>query len=125
MDIVLKGDMDGVEAAEQIRARFNIPIIYLTAYSDDKTLERAKITEPFGYIIKPFEEREFNSTIEIALYKHKMESKLRESEEWLATTLRSIGDAVISTDREGFVTFINPAAEVLTGWKDYILCRFG
>ncbi|MEE8597115.1 MAG: HD domain-containing phosphohydrolase [bacterium] len=76
MDIVLQDEMSGVDAAEQIRTRFNIPIIYLTAYADEKTLERAKITEPFGYIIKPFEERELHSTIELALYKNKTEKKI-------------------------------------------------
>ena len=75
MDIVLEGDMDGVEAAEQIRDRFDIPVVYLTAYSDDKTLQRAKITEPYGYILKPFQERELYTTIEMALYKHKIERK--------------------------------------------------
>jgi len=80
MDIHLEHKMDGVEAARQIRARFDIPVVYLTAYSDDETLRRAKITEPFGYILKPFTERELFSTIEIALYKYKMEKKLRESE---------------------------------------------
>jgi CheY-like chemotaxis protein len=81
MDIVLKGDMDGIEAAQQIRELFDIPIIYLTAYSDKKTLERAKITEPFGYVLKPFEDREVQSAIEMALYKHETERKLKESEE--------------------------------------------
>ena len=117
MDIVLEGHMDGVEAAEQIRDRFDIPVVYLTAYADNKTLQRAKITEPYGYILKPFSERELYTTIEMALYKHKMEKKLRESEQWLATILKSIGDAVIATDANGFVTFMNPVAEVLTGWK--------
>ena len=117
MDIVLEGHMDGVEAAEQIRDRFDIPVVYLTAYADNKTLQRAKITEPYGYILKPFSERELYTTIEMALYKHKMEKKLRESEQWLVTILKSIGDAVIATDSEGLVTFLNPVAEVLTGWK--------
>jgi PAS domain S-box-containing protein len=117
MDIMLKGDMDGVEAAEQIRSRFYIPVVYVTAYADDGTLQRAKITEPFGYIIKPFQERELHTTIEMALYRHKMERKLKESEQWLSTTLRSIGDAVISTDTEGCVTFMNPVAQALTGWN--------
>lgn len=116
MDVVLRGKLDGVVAAEQIRSRFNIPVVYLTAYSDDKTLERSKITEPYGYILKPFEERELHTTIEMALYKHKMESRLRESERWLATTLKSIGDAVIATDNKGCMTFMNPVAEALTGW---------
>ena len=117
MDIMLKGRMDGVEAAEQIRAQFQIPVIYLTAYADERTLHRAKITEPYGYILKPFQEKELHTTIEIALYKHGMERKLRESEQWLSTTLRSIGDAVITTDAEGYITFMNPIAQSLTGWK--------
>ncbi|MFQ6109927.1 MAG: sensor histidine kinase [Candidatus Aminicenantales bacterium] len=117
MDIVLKGAMDGIEAAHQIRNRFQIPIVFLTAFSDKKILERAKITEPFGYIIKPFEDRELHSIIEIALYKHRMERKLKENEEWLFTTLKSIGDAVIVTDTQSRMRFMNPVAESLTGWK--------
>jgi PAS domain S-box-containing protein len=118
MDIVLPGEMDGIEAADQIRSRFNIPVIYLTAYADETILEKAKITEPFGYIIKPFEDRELHSAIQMALYKHKMEQQLREKEKWLSTVLNSIGDAVITTDIKGNVLFINPVAEKLTGWKE-------
>ncbi len=117
MDIMLKGDMDGVEAAEQIRSRFHIPVIYITAYADDTTLQRAKITEPYGYLLKPFQDRELHTTIEMALYRHKMERKLKESEQWFSTTLRSIGDAVIATDTEGCVTFMNLVAQDLTGWS--------
>ena len=116
MDIVLKGGTDGIEAAETIRARLNIPVVYVTAYADKKTLQRAKITEPYGYLLKPFEDRELHTAIEMALYKHEMEKKVRESQQWLATTLKSIGDGVIATDTEGLVTFMNPVAEVLTGW---------
>jgi PAS domain S-box-containing protein/putative nucleotidyltransferase with HDIG domain len=118
MDIVLRGDIDGVEAAETIRSRFHIPVIYLTAYSDEHTLNRAKVTEPSGYILKPFDERELHTTIEVALYRHTMQKKLKESERWFATTLKSIGDAVIATNTEGHITFMNPVAELLTGWKD-------
>ena len=118
MDIVLKGDMDGVEAAQKIRDTLDIPVVYLTAYSDEKTLKRAKVTEPFGYIIKPFEDRELHSAVEVALYKHKMESKLKESEKWLSTTLESIGDAVIATDENGSVKFMNPVAMEITGWGE-------
>lgn len=92
MDIALKGEMDGVEAAEQIRARFDIPVVYLTAYSDKKTLQRAKIAEPYGYILKPFPERELHSNIEMALYKHKAEQQIRASlqeKEVLLKELRS------------------------------------
>ncbi|MBU4289428.1 MAG: PAS domain S-box protein, partial [Proteobacteria bacterium] len=117
MDIVLKGDMDGIEAASQINSRFNIPVVYLTAFTDEKTLERAKLTEPFGYIVKPFEDRELHSTVEMALYKHKIESRLKESESWLSTILRSIGDAVVVADVEGNIQFMNDVACSLTGWK--------
>ncbi len=119
MDIVLKGDMDGVEAAQRIRDGLDIPVVYLTAYSDEKTLKRAKVTEPFGYIIKPFEDRELHSAVEVALYKHKMESKLKESEKWLYTTLESIGDAVIATDENGKIKFMNPVAMEITGWQEF------
>ncbi|MFA5117729.1 MAG: PAS domain S-box protein [Candidatus Omnitrophota bacterium] len=81
MDIKLKGAMDGIAAAELVRSRFNIPVIYLTAFADDKTLKRAKITQPYGYIIKPFEEKELKAALEIAFYKVKIEQELRESEE--------------------------------------------
>ncbi len=74
MDIMLKGEIDGIQAAGEIRSRFNIPVIYLTAYSDEETLERAKLTEPYGYILKPFEEDDLRTTIEIALYRHQVSS---------------------------------------------------
>ena len=117
MDIMLEGDMDGVEAAEQIRDRFGIPVVYLTAHADEKTLHRAKTTGPYGYILKPFNEMELHTNIEIALYKSGLEKKLKENEQLLATTLRSIGDAVITTDVNGSVIFMNPVAESLTGWR--------
>jgi PAS domain S-box-containing protein len=117
MDIRLKGSMDGIESAKQIRERFNIPVVYLTAYTDDATLKRAKITEPYAYILKPFEAKELHINVEMALYKHKMEKELKERERWFATTLKSIDDAVITTDTGGLITFMNQAAEILTGWK--------
>ncbi|HUL62129.1 MAG TPA: PAS domain S-box protein [Methanocella sp.] len=117
MDIGLKGKVDGIEAADRIRKLLNIPIIYLTANSDFTTLQRAKVTEPFGYILKPFDERELRTTIEMALYKHALDIKLNETRRWMETTLTSIGDAVITTDVGARITFMNPAAEALTGWK--------
>jgi len=117
MDIMLGHEMSGLDAAEYIHEHYDIPVVYLTAYSDEKTLERAKRAEPFGYILKPLDEREIRSTIEISLYKHEMEKKLKASEEWFSTTLKSIGDAVITTDTKGSVVFINPIAEKLTGWS--------
>lgn len=117
MDINLKGDMDGVQTAEKIRVHFSIPVIYLTAYADSKTLERAMITEPFGYILKPFEDTELRVSIEMALYKHQKERQVKASAQWFATTLKSIGDAVIATDNNNSLVFINTLAEALTGWK--------
>src|SRR5208283_2579766 len=81
MDIRLAGQMDGVEAAERIRKECNLPVIYLTAYSDRATLQRAKLTDPFGYILKPFEERELETHIEMALHNHQAECKLRQQRE--------------------------------------------
>ena len=117
MDIRLKGEIDGIETARQIYTQFNIPIIYLTAYADDNTIERAKVTEAFGYLLKPFKERELYTSIEVTLSKHRMERQLKQHEQWLDTVLRSIGDGVITNDVNGSVTFMNSIAEDLTGWK--------
>lgn len=117
MDIVLKGKIDGIVAAERIWETYEIPVIYLTAYADETTLSRAKVTEPFGYLLKPFDERELQTTIEMAFYKAKMDKTLREREQWLSTILKSIGDGVIATDIEDRISFMNPLAERLTGWN--------
>jgi two-component system cell cycle sensor histidine kinase/response regulator CckA len=116
MDIRIKGDVDGIGAAELIRTQFDIPIVYITAHADEATIARAKATEPFGYLLKPVKPDELRSAIEVSLHKHKMEKQLRERERWVSTTLRSIGDAVIATDVEGRVRFMNVVAEKLTGW---------
>jgi PAS domain S-box-containing protein len=124
MDINLKGEMDGIETASKIHSFSDIPVIFLTAYADDKTLVRAKITEPYAYMVKPFKDRELQINLEIAFYKNTMEKKLKESYEklreknqWLAAVIESIGDAVIATDPEGTIRLMNPIAEALTGWK--------
>lgn len=117
MDIQLGGEIDGVEAARQIRRQCHSPVVFLTAYSDDDTLRRASQAEPFGYLLKPFEDSQLRTVIEMALYKHITEQKLRDSERRYATTLSSIGDAVIATDRLARVTFMNPVAVMLTGWS--------
>lgn len=116
MDIRLEGDVDGVEAAELIRNQLHIPVIFLTAYADDRTVERASLTEPFGYLLKPFEDLQLRTAVEMALCKHAADSKLRASERRFVTTLSSIGEAVIATDAQSHVTFMNPVAEALTGW---------
>lgn len=75
MDIRLRGNLDGIQAAEAIRRRYDIAVVYLTAYADGETLQRAEATQPYGYIFKPFEERDIYTTVEMAIYKHKMERK--------------------------------------------------
>jgi PAS domain S-box-containing protein len=117
MDIMLKGKMNGIEVAHHIREHAHIPVVFLTAYADEDTLHSAKLSEPFGYIIKPFEDAELHSTIQMAVYRFDMERKLKEREQWLTTILKSISDAVIVTDEAGKITFINPVAEALTAFN--------
>jgi diguanylate cyclase (GGDEF)-like protein/PAS domain S-box-containing protein len=109
MDIQLKGRMDGVEAADQIRQRFGIPVVYLTANADHPTVQRAKVTEPFGYVIKPFEERELHTTIEVALYKHRAEQTLKESEERYRLLVELSPEAIV-VQSDGRIVYANPAA---------------
>ena len=117
MDVQLRGEVDGVQTAKQIRDLIEIPIIYLTAFADDRTVERAKLTQPFGYLIKPFSEKELYAAIEMALYKNSMEARVRDSERRYATTIRCIADCVIVTDTDMKITLMNPAAQSVTGWK--------
>ena len=118
IDMRLKGDMDGVQVGEQMHARFNIPVVYMADSVNKALLQRAKITEPFGYVLQPVAERRLHLNIEIALYRHEMERKFKEREQWFSTILKSIGDAVIATDKNGLVQFMNPVAEALTGWSE-------
>jgi PAS domain S-box-containing protein/putative nucleotidyltransferase with HDIG domain len=118
MDIVLKGNMDGISIASVLWEEHGIPVVYITSFADDLTFERAKLTEPFGYLIKPFEERELELTIETALYKAKMQLLLKEKEQWLSTILRSIDDGIVVINSEGRISFINRMAQSMTGWKE-------
>jgi len=115
MDILLPGDMDGIQAAEVIRRRFDIPVVYLTASSDEATLTRAKVTEPFGYILKPFDERGLYSTIEMAFYKHASERRIRNSEERFRLLYENAPVPFHSLDADGHILGVNKAWLELLG----------
>jgi CheY-like chemotaxis protein len=117
MDIVLSGVLDGIQAAEQITKSQDVAIVYMTALSDTKTLQRVKQASPFGYVHKPVQDRELHTAIEVALSRQAMERKVRESQQWLAATLRCISEAVIATDPQGRVKFLSAMAEALTDTK--------
>jgi len=110
MDIRLKGNIDGIQAAEQIWESLSIPVIYVTGHSDKSTLERAKITAPFGYILKPVKEQELYVAIETALQRYEREQLLR-------AILKGMGDGVILVNTQSRVQFLNQVAESLTGWR--------
>lgn len=116
MDIILEGKKDGIETAVIIKQKYNIPLIFLTALSNDRSVQRAKQAEPYGYILKPFETKDLNATIEIALHKRAVEKKLVESELWFKATLKSIGDGVITTDSDDNINYVN---EVFTSMSGY------
>lgn len=137
MDIRLAGTLTGIETAARLRPQLDVPVIFLSAYSDAELLREAGEVLPFGYLVKPFEERELHATIQMALYKHRMERALRESHarledkvrertaelarsrENLAVTLDSIGEAVVATNSAGNIMLMNPAAEDLTEWAQH------
>lgn len=115
MDIILKGETDGVEAASRIKS-LEIPVIYLTAHSEESTIERAKLTEPYGYIIKPYEHTELKYAIELALYKHKTEIKLKESEKQYRSILENIQDAYVRVNTDGRIIMVSPSAASMYGF---------
>jgi signal transduction histidine kinase/CheY-like chemotaxis protein len=118
MDIRLEGEIDGIAAGDEIYHRLKIPVVYLTAHADEFTLERATKTSPFGYIIKPFQSQSLQSTIKVALQRHQVEVSTDLNQLSMENlNINSIGSGVISTDRQGLVTFMNPIAEELTGWQ--------
>src|SRR3954465_5336936 len=124
MDVRLRGPMDGIQAAQIIRDRFNLPVVYLTAYADEATILRAKKTTPFGYLVKPFNERELRATIEVAFYTHQMERTLaderarRHAVEEFKILVDGVRDyAIFMLDGNGRVTTWNTGAERLKGYK--------
>jgi two-component system sensor histidine kinase UhpB len=116
MDIEICGGMDGFEVAELLRQKHDFPVIFLTGLGDDATLERVRRSESFGYLRKPFRPEELKASIELAFIRHGREAQLKRSEQSLAAAIKSAEDAVVLADQGGVVTFLNPAAERLTGW---------
>lgn len=118
MDIMLSGTVDGIDAAKQVKRELQIPVIFLTAYADEKTLERAKEAEPFGYILKPFKERELYTTIDIALYKYRVDKDLKKQERLFSAILHSVNDGIVAINNDLKILFLNPVAEQMCGWTE-------
>jgi CheY-like chemotaxis protein len=117
MDIVLEGTMDGIDAAAEIKKRFGIPVIYLTAFSDDATISRAKETDPYGYLVKPFVKETIHSTIQIAAAKKLFDDRIRTASVWLNRTIQILDRGIITIDNGGRIILINAYAEQLIGWN--------
>ena len=110
MDVRIKGPTDSIEAARRIRESRDVPVVFLTAYSDVDTVERAKLVEPYGYVVKPFDPRDLHTTIEIALHKGKVDRRLRESHENLRTILNAQRHGTVMLDAQGRVRLASQAA---------------
>ncbi len=117
LDIRIRGPRDGIEAARAMRERLGVPVAFMTACTDQATLDRAKSTDPYAYLAKPVSPTTLRTAVEIALHRARIERNLFEQSRWLSTTLRAIADGVVSVDADGLVTFMNPASERLTGWS--------
>ncbi len=115
VDIRLRGKGAGFEIAERLRVENDVPVVYMTAHTDDDTLQRAARTGAYGYVVKPFTIGEVKSALQVALFKHGMDQHLAERERWFSTTLRAIADGVVACDTGQQVTFMNAAAERMLG----------
>jgi PAS domain S-box-containing protein len=115
VDIRLRGKSEGFEIAERLRVVNDVPVVYMTAHTDDDTLQRAARTGAYGYVVKPFTIGEVKSALQVALFKHRMDQHMAERERWFSTTLRAIADGVVACDAEQRVTFLNGAAERMLG----------
>ena len=118
VDIRLRGGGQGFEIAEWLRVDNDVPVVYMTAHTDDDTLRRAARTGAYGYVVKPFTIGEVKSALQVALFKHGMDQHLAERERWFSTTLRAIADGVAACDAEQRVTFMNTAAERMLGTSE-------
>lgn len=121
MDIQLDGEMDGAETALTIRLRYGLPVLFLTAFTDKVSLDRARLAHPYGYIVKPFQDRELLANIEIALYKHEQELLFLRNRDWLAHALSAFNDGIILIDRYKNIVFMNARAGNLTGWTGEVI----
>lgn len=124
MDIMLKGEMNGIEAATRIRSEANIPVIFLTAYADESTLGKAKVTQPYGYIIKPFKEIDIHTTIEMALYKHKKEAEVLKERDLLFSLVESQGagkDILFVKSNSRMVKLRTSDIYYIEALKDYVV----
>ncbi|HPC42478.1 MAG TPA: response regulator [Spirochaetota bacterium] len=117
MDVMLEGAMDGIETAMNIQSRFHIPVVYLTASTDEKNLRRAQETDPYGYLIKPIKDYDLYSALETALTRHRLEKKIKESEAFMSGLMNSVPVAVIVINLDGSVSYVNRAFESLTGFE--------
>lgn len=123
MDIMLKGDMNGIEAAEIIKREQHIPVVFLTAYVDDATLEKAKVSQPYGYIVKPFKEVDLRTTIEIALYKHGKEKEVEKERDLLYTLVEGKDSAkfIFVKSNSRLVKLKNSDIYFIEALKDYVV----
>ena len=117
MDIMLAGKLDGIQAGKSIQTKLGIPVVFVTAHGDEHTLERAKLNAPFGYVLKPFNDRELRTAVEIAIFRHRTEEEVRRLQQWLKAILDNMAEAVVVTDKWGFITLLNERAAAITGWK--------
>jgi PAS domain S-box-containing protein len=116
LDIKLKGDIDGIQIAERIKTEYDIPVIFLTSFVDKATLDRAKVTEPYAYLVKPYNEPDLQSAVEMALYKSQKDKEMKSDKNLYARALSHLDEAVIITDVEGKIIFMNQRAENMLGY---------
>src|SRR5687768_1455738 len=123
MDIMLKGEMSGIDAATVIKERFNIPVIYLTAYADESTLNKAKVTEPYGYIIKPFKEIDLHTAIEMAIYKHEKETDVKKERDFLYSLVenKDSKDIIFVKSNSRLVKVRTEDIYFIEALKDYVV----
>jgi len=123
MDIMLKGQISGIEAADQIKRRYEIPVIFLTAYADESTLSKAKVTEPYGYIIKPFKEIDLHTSIEMALYKHGKEQEVKRERDLYSAivTDKSAEDCIFVKSNSRLVKVKTADIYFIEALKDYVI----